>query len=70
VDRNISFERIDTREASRPLVAPIAGAWIETTGWASRSIASLGRPHRGGVDRNHTSARTARKDESRPFAGA
>ena len=47
-------------------VAPLAGAWIETSAATDDRRSSTGRPPRGGVDRNHIDRREQRSMRASP----
>ena len=63
VDRNMPFGCSPRRPM---LVAPFAGAWIETISLGLRRRRACGRPLRGGVDRNFGMARPLQQTKPSP----
>ena len=52
------------------LVAPLAGAWIETPASCRHDASKMGRPPRGGVDRNGSATKWPARTCVAPLAGA
>ena len=52
------------------VVAPLAGAWIETLWYVTSKARNSGRPPRGGVDRNPCAVRQRPAIDVAPLAGA